>query len=262
MRNRFNPMIFAAVYSFLMPLAVGVFALWLPLKTTGVETLYRWQTLIAGLIAVAAALIGGAFVINQTRESRRQHETLLARRHAAARSVLPLALSGLVDYAEEAANALESLRSTAAGARVRGHAGTPFVPPAIDPANIDRLRDTIEGASTAIADRVAMVISDVQILDARLRSFTSKLRPGSSSIVVVHNLDDYSINAGTIYARCSELFAYARRETDDAPAAFPTATSLLTSLRLLGFDESTHSEMFEMAKARAERHASKAPGFI
>jgi hypothetical protein len=207
MRNRFNPMIFAAVYSFVVPLGLGVFALWLPLKTTGVETLYRWQTLVAGLIAVAAALVGGAFVFNQTRESRRQHETLLARRHAAARSVLPLALSGLVDYAEEAAHALESLRSTAVGHRVRGHAGTTFTVPSFESVSIERLRETIESASDEVGDRIARVISDVQVLDSRLRGFPTKLRPGSSSIIATCNINDYSLNAANIYARCSDLFA-------------------------------------------------------
>lgn len=258
MRNRIDPMVFAAVYSFVMPLALGVFALWLPLKTSGVETLYRWQTLVAGLIAVAAALVGGAFVFNQTRESRRQHDTLLARRHAAARSVLPLALSRLVDYAEEAAHALEALRSTAVGQRVRGHAGVPFTVPSFESVSIERLRDTIESASDEVGDRISRVISDVQVLDSRLRGFPSKLLPGSSSIIAVHNIDDYILNAATIYARCFELFAYARRETDAAPSTFPSAGSLCAALRLLGFDELTHDNIFAMAAVRAERHASAA----
>ena len=255
---RASPMMFAAVYALVMPLAVGVFALWLPLKTTGVETLKEWQTLVGGVLAIAAAFIGGGFIYYQTAVARRHEAERVARHHAAARAVLPLALSGMVDYAEEAANALESLRSTIVGRRVHGHAGLTFEVPRIDSSIIDRLATTIESASELVSDRIALIISEIQVLDSRLKDVADRLRPESSSILVSYNLDDYTVNAATIYARCSELFAYARRETDDAPAVFPTADSLRTALRLLGFDETTHEDVFKMAIARAERHAVNA----
>ena len=259
-------MAFAAAYSLLMPLAVAVFALWLPLKTTGVTTLKDWQTLVGGVLAIAAAVLGGLFILNQTAESRRQEQARLARQQAAARSVLPLALSGLVEHAERIAVALDALRATAVRRIVRAPTGTTFTAPQVDPKVIEPLRSVIESASELIGDRVAQVIAEVQVLDARVRSVEKSLHPashgimpGTSSLVTTYNLIDYIINAATIYARSAALFSYARRETDAAPEHFPTEHQLVTALNLLGFDQSTHEEIYGMARARAARHHSTSP---
>ncbi len=254
MLNRFSPMIFAAAYSLLMPLVLGALALWDPLTTRGIANLKDWQTLVGGVLAIAAAAVGGLFILNQTAETRRHEDERLARQHAAARAVLPLALSALVDYAERVATGLESLRGTMVGRRVVGTPATPFIAPELDPGAISALRDVIESASPPIGQRIAMLISEVQILSSRLRDVSSALRPGSHSLVLSLNILEYTLNAAVIFARGSALFGYARLETDEAPAAFPTEQDLITALNLLGFDESTHEEMYQVARARAARH--------
>lgn len=254
MGDRFSSKLFLAAYALIMPLAVGVFAMWLPLKTHGVSTLKDWQTLFAGVLAIVAALIGGLFVHNQTMEVRRQDNERLARQHSATRSVLPLALSALVEYSEKVALSLEALRPTVRGHRVTASAYTSLE---LDPSVIAPLRDVIATASITVGERVSKAISDVQILSARLRTLSKNLRPGSSSVVLEVNLNEYILNAATIYARGAGLFLYARRETDEAPADFPSEDELYTALNLIGFDEGTHSEIYRMASVRAARHQAR-----
>lgn len=245
-------MAFAAIFSFVMPLSVGFTASWMALSDKNVGTVRDWQTLIAGLIAIVAALMGGGFVLYQTYEGRRQEHARIARHHAAARAVLPLALSGLVDYAEAVAAALEVLRRTVVSRRVMGFPGVPFVPPVFKPELIEPLRDLVESASESVGERVAKIIEDVQIMDARLRDIPRKIAPGSSSLYLEVNLNGDILLAATIFARCSDLFNYARRRTDDAPQPFPNVKSLTTALNLLGFDEWTHTELYADAVRTVE----------
>ena len=57
------------------------------------NTIDHWQTMIAGMIAIVAALIGTYAIGRQARKD-------LARRHNAARAVLPLALSEIGGFCQ------------------------------------------------------------------------------------------------------------------------------------------------------------------
>ncbi|MFC3080122.1 hypothetical protein ACFODL_18625 [Phenylobacterium terrae] len=254
-RGCFSPQVFFAIYALTVPLALGVFALWLPLKTAGVQTLKDWQTLVGGVLAIVAAVVGGSFVYNQTAVARRQEKERVTRHHAAARAVLPLALSGMVEYVEQATVELEALRATAAGHRVRGGTVPPFAAPKLDAEIIGALRDVIEGASKEIGERVAQVIRDFQVLDANLRTIPKRVTPFHTSLTTF-DLDSYQLRTAEVFARCNDLFAYARGEEDGPPAAYPTVNSLTSALTLLGLNEITHKTLFENAVARAARHAS------
>jgi hypothetical protein len=126
----------------------------------------------------------------------------------------------------------------------------------LDPQVIDPLRALIESAPRVVGQRAALIISDQQILSARLKGLASGLLPGSSTIAVWYNIVDYELNSVTLYDRISALFPYARNETNRSPLAFPSNKSLNEALTLLGFDVSDHAELYNMASTRAERHAS------
>ncbi len=70
---------------------------------------YDWQQLIAGLIAIAAAIIGWLAINRQVRQGEEQERERVRSRHAAARAMLPLALSGISDYAHDCADELVAL---------------------------------------------------------------------------------------------------------------------------------------------------------
>lgn len=62
--------------------------------------IYHYQTLIAGGIALASALVTVGFIQRQIRATKDQHNDLITRSSVAARSVLPMVLSDLNRYAE------------------------------------------------------------------------------------------------------------------------------------------------------------------
>ena len=64
-----------------------------------IETVADWQTLIGGSFAILAAIVGWFAVQRQMAQVRELAANEIARKHSAARSNLPLALSALSDYA-------------------------------------------------------------------------------------------------------------------------------------------------------------------
>jgi hypothetical protein len=218
--------------------------------TVGLGLLHDWQELAAGIIAVLAAVV--VAIVVESRERGR-----LGRQHAAARAVLPLALSATMDYARACGLSLrDMLESAPQGPMVRNAS---YAPPRLDPATIPPLRDAIEAASPPVGERIATVLSSIQILASRLRTLSDDLNT-SEHVVTVWNIHDYILNAAVASARTGDLFAYARRETDRAPAPYPEAKTILGQLAVWGFDISTDPDLYEMAETRAERHRLRSPG--
>ncbi|KXF76554.1 hypothetical protein ATN84_10855 [Paramesorhizobium deserti] len=61
--------------------------------------IYHYQTLITGIFAIGAALIGASAINGQIQSAERQERERRDARHAAARATLPLALSAITQYA-------------------------------------------------------------------------------------------------------------------------------------------------------------------
>ena len=80
----------------------------------------EWQILIAGIIALAAAFVGGAYITEQIRvlnsqvnrqieASQNLENSKRLRKFAAARAVLPLTLGNLCEYASRCGAALKAM---------------------------------------------------------------------------------------------------------------------------------------------------------
>lgn len=80
--------------------------------------LYNWQTLISGILALAAALLAGYLLNRQIQQSENLASEQLKRQHNAARAALPLALSAVLDYCQKTADditgSIESIADTQA----------------------------------------------------------------------------------------------------------------------------------------------------
>ena len=75
-----------------------------------VAWLDHWQTLISGVLAVAAAAVSIGFLSKQIRQADKQEQERQRRRHATAKATLPLALSQIRDSTEVAVRELDALR--------------------------------------------------------------------------------------------------------------------------------------------------------
>lgn len=189
----------------------------------------HWQTLAAGLIAIVAALIGGAYIQNQDTERYR-------RKHAAARAVLPLALDAFSRYAIQIGTVLKDLHRQAVGETVPHTASVRPIPPLPTEA-IPVLANLVEICERGQDKLFAAVISQAQVLSARMDTLGRNVHQ-SGFTVTVRNLEDYICDAAEIYAKAGALFPYARRETECIPLVV-TIQEAMQALRILGFRDTT-----------------------
>ena len=74
-----------------------------------IETPKQWQTIIAAMIALLAAFIAWKNTNRQIENANNLERQRQARKRAALRAVLPLALSSVADYAQKSAKFLRAL---------------------------------------------------------------------------------------------------------------------------------------------------------
>ena len=216
-----------------------------------------WQTLASGLLAILAALIGGGFVYYQTRVAKRADRDRLARRHAAARSTLPLVLSGMMEYARHVATGLRRLYLASAGDSVTREAIIEFEIPPLPSDATRSLSEVIEAASNEVADVISDLLGQLQVQHIRLRGLRDDAvsgTPGRRNLPKFE-LDEYIGDIADIYARCEALLGYARRETNTANAQL-SGEALRRALFLMGFHEAVFDRVKDAVKRRADRKSA------
>lgn len=206
----------------------------------------KWQTLISGLLAIVAALIGTGFVYHQTRQTRIFERDRLHRRHAAARSTLPLVLSSIMEYARAVGRDLRNLYLASPGDHVQRDALIAWQVPAIPQDETVALAVVIEAASNDVADVIADLLGHLQVQAGRLRGLHADVVAGAAGRrnILKSEIEEYIQDIADVHARCELLLDYARRETEAVQPA-PTAKDKLRALFLMGF----HEGAFEGLKA-------------
>lgn len=160
---------------------------------------YDWQNLLAGLSAIFAAWIGASAIARQMRQADEQEEDRLRRKHASARALLPLALSGLSEYAQECADRLTVLHYSAQTSLAAGVKA--FRAPEIPSTAVAGLQAMVEAASILEVPAFSIILSLLQIQAARLRSVRVGSNPNNVGITTVANVEQYMIDTADIVAR-------------------------------------------------------------
>lgn len=210
----------------------------------------KWQTLISGGLAILAALIGAAFVYHQTRQARLFELDRLGRRHAAARSTLPLVLSSVMDYARAVGRDLRQLYLAAPANHIQREALIAWEVPPVPQGETVALAEVIEAASNDVAEVIADLLGRLQVQAGRLRGLHADVTAGTAGRrnILKSEFDEYIQDIADIHARCELLLDYARRETDTVQQA-PLAADKLRALFLMGF----HECAFDAVKATISR---------
>lgn len=198
----------------------------------------QWQTLISGVLAITAALIGAVLLYHQTRQVREFELHRLGRRHAAARSTLPLVLSSIMEYAQTIGRDLRRLFLAAQGDHVQREALIAWEVPPVPQGETAALAGVIEAASIDVGDAIADLIGNLQVQAGRLRRLHADVAAGTADRrhIPKSEIEEYIQDIADIYARCELLFDYARREADMVQP-FPLAEDKLRALFLMGFHE-------------------------
>ncbi len=210
----------------------------------------RWQTLIAGLIAIGAAFIGGYFVNAQIKLTKAQEDDRRRRRHAATRATMPLTLSALMEYARLCGRALRQLYLATPGEAARAEQMTGFDLPPVPGDKIAALAEIIEAGDPAVGEAIADLLSNLQVQDGRLRSTKADILDPHNPLrsIMKRELETYIIDAADLYARCEGMLDYARR-TAETVGGEPSAADLKRALTLMSF----HEAAFDPVKATIDR---------
>jgi hypothetical protein len=215
-----------------------------------VAWLKDWQTLVAGLLAIGAAFIGGRYIMVQVREAQRQENDRLARAYAGARASMPLALSAVSEYAMGCGRLLRPLLAQAKDETIP-HQEIAFPPLPVEViAAFQRIVET--ATEPKVSEVFARFLGALQVQAARLRSMEPNLSPTAPSSVHVFSaeLEERILDAAVIWARAAALFEFARGKSDEPPLEFKGADRL-TALHLMGFYDYEQERLYETANRRS-----------
>lgn len=209
--------------------------------------IHEWQTLITGVFAIAAAFYGAKFVYRQTEQDRTFEDQRRDGKLFATRAMLPFILSEYADYCDGCAEELDRLRSHCKPGTSLDTAAGPVCFPSVPSSATERLIAFIEAAHGEPRERAASLLRCIQVQASRLSSIRASIS-GSRRIhliIVKHNLNSYLVDTAVIYAISVSIFEYARGAADNV-APPPSVDKISTCLNLLGFDSSTHPDVYEI----------------
>lgn len=247
--------VFCVVEAILVGMLVGSFTVWnvdpvlAPLGAVEFF-IYRYQTMLAAVVALGTAAVGARAIFVQMRHAEQLAADARERRMDGARAMMPLALSQIVSYADASAQTVNQLRAQCV---VHLMPKPTLIPPevtAFPDAALQTLRDAIENGNSELSGDVSLLLARLQVQRARVAEVVDqalgKGRAGHS--VFDLNLETYIIDSAEIYARSSALFDYARRLSAHTTKIDNQAVE--RSLNLLGFDDFTDDGMYERVRSR------------
>ena len=216
-----------------------------------IDWIERFQTLIAGVLALFAAILTVRTLSHQISQAEQRHQDLIRRKFNAARAVLPLVLSRLCGYAES------SIRYAAKGREpISNNCEIIEETPAFPDDIIPLLKDIIEYADDKIAESTRDLVSEIQIRRYRLTDLPKTpeftLLSGETIISYLSVFDLAIFDAAHLYAHASNFFDYARHRKDEAPS-LPTKDEVQKKLFRLGIEESKFPGVY----GRVSRHYDK-----
>jgi hypothetical protein len=199
------------------------------------DFLYRWQTLIAGMLALAGA---GWTIWALRRQAQEDSE----RKFRSARATIVITLVTAHDYAVACVRWLEGVRDKAQLAE-SGSAGPGAIlvatAPRPDGKMIAELSECVERFPIPLSRSVAEFVSKIQVQHARIWDlydyFTNYDRTNSNRVGLNRNIDGYIADSVEIVALGNGLLLYGRGQTESIAA--PTLAQITAAFHECGLQE-------------------------
>jgi hypothetical protein len=190
-----------------------------PLDYLTIENLKEWQTLIAGALAIFAALLSGLFVWYQSQSSTRIEDRKRRSKFNAVRMTLALSLSMLMEWAEANILTLNKIFLAKGSSEEFSEAYLNAVLPApLSPETIKHIQDIIEfGDDENLQNYLMSVLDQIQVIQSRLRGIKDPMSPHSriNAIEILDHFEDSMVFLTWVEG----LFSFARSEEDKAPSS-------------------------------------------
>ncbi len=213
-----------------------------------IDWIERFQTLIAGALALFAAIWTVRTLSHQISQAEQRHQDLIRRKFNAARAVLPLVLSRLCGYAESsilyAAKERDAVKEREP---ISNNCEITEETPAFPDDIIPLLKDIIEYADDKIAESTRGLVLKIQTQRSGLTSLPKTLESqflsGETITTYISAFDQAIFNAAHLCVHASNFFDYARHRKDEAPS-LPTKDEVQKKLFWLGIEESKFPEVY------------------
>jgi hypothetical protein len=210
--------------------------------------LNRYQTLATGFIAIGSAIYGGYYLNKQIDVTREIEECRQERADYATRAMLPMALSGVLEFSNECIERVTQLYF-----RIHGSAPLSVYPPIVCPAPpsaaISVIKESILFSNINARERMADLLAKLQIQRARFDGLIDLAN--TTATINDHQLASAYADLIELNAVTNSLFAYSRRERDEPLKVSITAEAY-------SIDENLNSEYLrELLKIKAERYSRK-----
>jgi hypothetical protein len=201
-----------------------------------------WQALNVGMLALASSIIA----LNISRfnaEEQRQREFV------AAKAFLPEALSELTVYFRSCAQVLiEAWPRVIEHENYRRGALVSLVP---DTPNDYKeiFRDCIRHAEPEVGERLALILSKMQIHRARITGYADMFKPDSDLMPTLGNALNYFYDLAELQALVSKLFPYAR-EKEEFGSALPKVLDIEGAYQNFGMFEEDYTGLLDYTRRR------------
>lgn len=181
--------------------------------------LHQWQTLVGGLLAIIAALIGVRAINRQIRQTEQHEQERIARNFDAARSTLPLTLSQLNTYVDDSMRYMLEILNFCRFSS--------FPMPRDRRPELTCLADGVAGefrAIIAVSERslrtwIADMLATLQLQNARLIDFNARIAADDAiDDITAIDIQQCFIDAAKLGAYCAMTWPYARRESEIVPS--------------------------------------------
>lgn len=244
-------------------LLIVVIACWLgiagPLDGGFFVWLYKWQTLVAATVATTIASVAAYIAYHNTNRTLRHNEYLKrrerARKRAAIRAMLPLALAQIVTYAQRSGLVLNQLIAQCQGDVLPVGTTPQNLAEPLPSENLQLLAEFIEYADDLDVGLIETTVAWIQIHDSRVRTIVNNSHdPTKTSTVLRHNLEGSILDAAAIYAAAGAAFEYSRRRTNILPRTV-SWNDVRNALGLMRVWDHENPRLYQLIDGREQRSA-------
>jgi hypothetical protein len=243
-----GPPYFVALYSLFTPIVLGLAVTDMNIMTF----IDEHETLVTGLITIAAAAAGAWAVLNQTNEEKKRAKEQETKRHKATRAVMPLALSQIIEFTQAMAQELDRIYDAVeineSLKKLNQHNLQKQITynfPILDASVLSNLKEMIEFSENDLGDYVAKLVTIYQINTARLKSLEKYIQPNSFSVLPLDNITNQMHHTAEIHSIAANLFDYARLITKTISFDGPNQDDMRSALLDLEFNFQINNGQFD-----------------
>ncbi len=209
-----------------------------------VRVLYNWQTLVGSVLALFGAWLTVRGINSQLNQAQTFEDQRNKREERAAKAVLPLALSELMEYSN---CCMKFLKNNFLYRDFKSKQEADLFQPSVSGSILSIFQNCAKYSDQITADQIHQLLLRLQIQNSRLKGLILQTKEASQP-QITYDAKVAILDAAELHARCIDIFAYAR--DSDNPQYQMTFQEKLNNA--LFFADIHDDELNEMIKNRKD----------